>query len=37
MALSYLRIETDCPQPALIAGIEKTAHLRGMQPAVAQA
>jgi ketosteroid isomerase-like protein len=33
MALSYLRIDTDCPQPALIAGKDKTLHLHGMQPA----
>jgi uncharacterized protein (TIGR02246 family) len=35
MALSYLRIETECPQPALIAGKANTAHLRGMNPAAA--
>jgi uncharacterized protein (TIGR02246 family) len=35
MALSYLRIETECPQPALIAGKDKVGHLRGMQPAAA--
>ena len=33
MALSYLRIDTECPQPVLIAGKDNTAHLRGMQPA----
>ena len=33
MALSYLRIDRDCPQPALVAGIANTGHLRGMQPA----
>ena len=33
MALSYLRIETECPQPALIAKREGTAHLRGLTPA----
>lgn len=33
MALSYLRIETDCPRPALIAGVDKVGHLRGMRPA----
>lgn len=32
MALSYLRIETECPQPALIAGAENTVHLRGPNP-----
>ena len=35
MALSYLRIETDCPQPALIAGKDNTAHLHGRTVAVA--
>lgn len=34
MALSYLRIETDCPQPALIAGKENTSHLHGRTVAV---
>lgn len=33
MALSYLRIDRDCPQPVLVAGVEATAHLRGMNPA----
>ena len=33
MALSYLRIETECPQPSLIAGKENTGHLRGLRPA----
>ena len=33
MALSYLRIESDCPQPSLIAGKDNTGHLRGLQPA----
>jgi hypothetical protein len=33
MTLSYLRIETECPQPALIAGKDNTVHLRGMRPA----
>jgi uncharacterized protein (TIGR02246 family) len=33
MMLSYLRIETECPQPALIAGKDNTVHLRDMQPA----
>lgn len=33
MALSYLRLETECAQPALIAGKENTAHLHGPRPA----
>ena len=33
MALSYLRIETECPQPTLISSPEKNAHLRGPTPA----
>ncbi len=33
MALSYLRLETECPQPTLIAGKDKTRHLRGLTPA----
>jgi len=33
MALSYLRIDRDCPQPVLLAGVENTGHLRGMRPA----
>jgi uncharacterized protein (TIGR02246 family) len=33
MALSYLRIDTECPQPMLIAGKDKTAHLRCLSPA----
>lgn len=33
MALSYLRIDRDCPQPVLLAGVEKTGHLRGLRPA----
>lgn len=28
MALSYLRIETNCPTPSLIAGADGTRHLR---------
>ncbi|HEX7857762.1 MAG TPA: nuclear transport factor 2 family protein [Sphingobium sp.] len=35
MALSYLRVETICTQPALIAGKDGTAHLRGDNPAAA--
>lgn len=34
MALSYLRIDTDCPQPALVAGKDGTRHLHGERPAV---
>ena len=33
MALSYLRVETECATPALVASIEDRAHLRGMRPA----
>jgi uncharacterized protein (TIGR02246 family) len=33
MALSYLRLETKCGEPALIAGKEGTQHLRGPSPA----
>jgi hypothetical protein len=33
MKLSYLRIESPTIQPVLIAGAEKTAHLRGRNPA----
>lgn len=33
MALSYLRIDRDCPQPVLVAGAENTAHLHGLHPA----
>lgn len=33
MALSYLRIETECPTAVLVAGQENTAHLRGLTPA----
>jgi uncharacterized protein (TIGR02246 family) len=33
MALSYLRSDTDCPKPALVAGKDNTGHLRGMSPA----
>lgn len=35
MALSYLRVETTCGEPALIAGREGTGHLRGGNPAMA--
>lgn len=31
MALSYLRIDTECPQPALVAGKDKTTHLHGVK------
>lgn len=34
MALSYLRIDTECPQPALVAGKDKTTHLHGRTVAV---
>lgn len=34
MALSYLRIDVECPQPALIAGKDRTVHLHGDRPAV---
>ena len=33
MKLSYLRIETPTEQPAMVAGIANTGHLRGMNPA----
>ena len=33
MALSYLRIDRECPQPVLVAGVENTGHLRGRKPA----
>jgi hypothetical protein len=33
MALSYLRIDTDCPKPALVADMDQRAHLRGLHPA----
>lgn len=33
MALSYLRIDRDCPQPLLVAGAGNTAHLRGVRAA----
>ena len=33
MALSYLRLEMQCGEPALIAGRDGTAHLRGPSPA----
>lgn len=33
MALSYLRVETTCVEPALIAGVNGTGHLRGPSPA----
>ena len=35
MALSYLRIDRECPQPVLVAGVENTGHLRGLRPAAA--
>ena len=35
MKLSYLRIETPTEHPAMIAGKDKTGHLRGMRPAAA--
>ena len=35
MKLSYLRIETPTEQPAFIAGVANTAHLRGPNPAAA--
>jgi hypothetical protein len=35
MKLSYLRIEQPTVKPALIAGVEKTGHLRGERPAAA--
>lgn len=33
MALSYLRIDRECPRPVLVAGAEGVGHLRGMRPA----
>jgi hypothetical protein len=33
MKLSYLRIERSTVEPAMVAGFEKTEHLRGLQPA----
>jgi SnoaL-like domain len=33
MKLSYLRLETPTEKPAMIAGVEKTGHLRGERPA----
>lgn len=33
MALSYLRIDSDCPEPVLLAGAENVGHLHGLRPA----